>query len=61
MPQVKVTKAVTQVAISLTAEEAGKLMNVLDCNVDFGEEQWARELHSALETQEIESVGYVSL
>jgi len=48
----------TKVTISLSEEEAGKLMSVLWDIVDFEPETWAEELHDSLRENEVLKVPY---
>jgi hypothetical protein len=57
MATVKIARGVTEVLLSLSEREAGRIMSLLMNHVDFGDEPWAREVHEALESQDIAEVG----
>lgn len=56
MATVKIKRGVTEVILSLSENEAGRIMSLLMDHTDFDDEPWAGEVHAALEAQEISEV-----
>ena len=57
MATVKIKRGVTEVLLSLSEHEAGRIMNLIMHHSDFGDEPWANEVYDALEAQGIDEAG----